>query len=467
MKQKKSFYNVGFRLYRPIIHGCIIVAIFYIFYRIRLFTDLIPGIQLPIPAINYEEILTFAITSAILFIGIGILKELYELNKPIQKYFKTFVKTWGYRFITITFFAYFGQWFIFTFGISRFIIVFGWWFTFLLILLFDQIRNYIEVRNRQNSANKIIIISHDTINSYKIIEKIKNGFPFKTEFIKPGEINDIDISEYFMTIAVGTFQKEILQEIFERIRLTNTRFYHIGEGFFLEDVIYTPENIDNIIALEYKHSKLDGWSIIFKRIMDIICSLFGILLTLPFMMLIALAIKIDSKWPIFFRQKRVGSQWKLFNFIKFRTMYTHMSTGDWYGGKKAEKMYNDLINSHQNVRKGVLPKIQNDPRVTKLGKFLRATSLDELPQLLLIFVGKMSIVGPRPHLPQEVEKYEPWQKRVLSIKPGLTGYAQVFGRDQLSFEEEAKLDLYYIKNRSIFLDVYVILATIRVIFKWK
>jgi lipopolysaccharide/colanic/teichoic acid biosynthesis glycosyltransferase len=105
-------------------------------------------------------------------------------------------------------------------------------------------------------------------------------------------------------------------------------------------------------------------------------------------------------------------------------MYTHMSVG--YGGKEAEDLYKKLIESDANNRKGILPKIKDDPRITKLGKFLRKTSLDELPQLFQILIGDMSLVGPRPHLPNEVEKYEPRMRRVLSIKPGITGYAQVF-----------------------------------------
>jgi lipopolysaccharide/colanic/teichoic acid biosynthesis glycosyltransferase len=144
-------------------------------------------------------------------------------------------------------------------------------------------------------------------------------------------------------------------------------------------------------------------------------------------------------------------------------MYTNMSVG--YGGKEAEDLYQKLIESDANNRKGILPKIKDDPRVTKLGKILRKTSLDELPQLFQIFIGDMALVGPRPHLPNEVAKYEPWMKRVLSIKPGITGYAQVFGRDNLPFEEEARLDLYYIQNWSLSMDLYVIFATFGVVFK--
>ena len=183
------------------------------------------------------------------------------------------------------------------------------------------------------------------------------------------------------------------------------------------------------------------------------------------MLIVAIAIKIESKGPIIYKSKRVGKHGKLFTFLKFRSMYTHLSVG--YGGKDAEKLYAKLIKSDANVRQWVLPKIQNDPRVTKIGRFIRKTSLDELPQLFCVLRGTMSLVGPRPHLLNEVEKYADRQKRLFSIQPGITGYAQVFGRDDLDFEEEAKLDLYYIQNRTIFMDIYIMFATFGVVFKGK
>ena len=131
----------------------------------------------------------------------------------------------------------------------------------------------------------------------------------------------------------------------------------------------------------------------------------------------------------------------------------------------AEDLKKNLLK--QNERSGPLFKIKNDPRVTKFWKFLRKSSIDELPQLFCVLIWTMSLIWPRPHLPDEVKNYENWQKRLLSIKPWISGYAQVFGRDNLSFSEEAKLDLYYIQNRSIFLDFYVILATFKVVFKGK
>lgn len=454
------------RLLRPILHIGIIIVVFYVMYRMRLFTDLIPGVQLKIPVINYQENMAFGIISAFAFVIIGIIQNLYELHKPIQRYFQTFTKTWIYWLIVIAFIWYFGQGFVFFFWISRFIIVVGAFVSFIVLFLFDQIWNFLEAKRHREGNNKILIVWSDTLESYKAIEKIKNGFSFKTEFAKYNEIKDINIAGYFIVVAVGSFEKEVLQNIFEKVRFSdNTRFYHISEGFFLEDVVYSPENIDNIIALEYKHSKLDGRSIVLKKMVDLFSSFFLIIITLPFMILIGIIIKIDSRGPILYKSQRVGKHGKLFNFLKFRSMYTDMSVG--YGGEKADKLYQKLIKSDANVRQWVLPKIANDPRVTRVGRFLRKTSLDELPQLFCVLRWTMSIVGPRPHLPNEVKKYELRQRRLLAIKPGITWYAQVFGRDNLDFEEEAKLDLYYIQNRSLFLDIYIILATFGVVFKGK
>lgn len=462
----KKKYSVVLRLLRPIVHIGVIIAVFYVMYRIRLFTDLIPGVQLKMPVINYQENMAFGIIAACVFVFLGIVNDLYELHKPIQRYFQTFTKTWIYRIISITFISYFGQGFVFFFGISRFIIILGAAGSFALLFLIDQIRNYLEAKRHREGNNKILIIGNDTLESYKAIEKIKNGFSFKTEFATHTEIQDIDIAQYFIVVAVGGFEKEVLQGIFERVRFVdNTRFYHISEGFFLEDVVYSAENIDNIIALEYKHSKLDGRAIVLKKLVDITIAVVGIVVVSPLMLLIAIAIKLDSRGPIFYSSKRIGKYAKPFTFLKFRSMYTHLSVG--YGGKKADELYQKLIQSDANMRQWILPKIHNDPRVTRVGRFIRKTSLDELPQLFCVLRGTMSIIGPRPHLPDEVKNYESRQKRLLSIKPGITWYAQVFGRDNLDFQEEAKLDLYYIQNRSLFLDVYIVLATFGVVFKGK
>ncbi|MEI7562967.1 MAG: hypothetical protein WCJ39_04695 [bacterium] len=163
------------------------------------------------------------------------------------------------------------------------------------MFFFDQIRNYAENKRHRDSESRILIIGSDTLESYKAIEKIKNGFSFRTEYCTFSDHKDLNLQEYFMIVAVGSFEKKELQQLFEQIRFSHTRFYHISEGFFLEDVVYAPENIDNIIALEYKHSKLDGRSLILKRIFDIIGSTILIIITSRLLLLVAIAIKIDSK----------------------------------------------------------------------------------------------------------------------------------------------------------------------------
>jgi len=129
-----------------------------------------------------------------------------------------------------------------------------------------------------------------------------------------------------MVVAVGNFQKKFLQNVFEQVRFSHARFYHISEAFFLEDVVYSTENIDNVIALEYKHSRLDGWSAVFKRLFDIMFSMFFIIIFLPVMVIVAIAIKLDSPGKVVYVQKRVGKRGDLFTFFKFRSMYTHLST---------------------------------------------------------------------------------------------------------------------------------------------
>lgn len=145
-------------------------------------------------------------------------------------------------------------------------------------------------------------------------------------------------------------------------------------------------------------------------------------------------------------------------------MYTHLCVGSDYGGQHAQDLYQDLVNSHANIRQGELPKIKDDPRVTRVGRWLRASSIDELPNLFAVLTGDMSLIGPRPHLPSEIANYKPWQRRVLSIKPGITGYAQIHGRDTLSFDQEATKELEYIQNWSLWLDMYIIIKTFSVLF---
>jgi lipopolysaccharide/colanic/teichoic acid biosynthesis glycosyltransferase len=200
-------------------------------------------------------------------------------------------------------------------------------------------------------------------------------------------------------------------------------------------------------------------SLVVKMVMDIVGSSIALLLFSPLFLAIAVAIKWDSEGPVFFRQKRLGLQGKIFDLLKFRSMYTN---ADSINHQEYIKKY---ICEQKNsaVEPGVY-KLSNDSRVTKVGRFLRKTSLDEIPQLINVIKGEMSLVGPRPPIPYECKLYEKWHwRRLLSCKPGITGLWQVKGRSQTTFDEMVRLDLKYIQEWSLWLDLKILLQTPKVV----
>lgn len=204
-------------------------------------------------------------------------------------------------------------------------------------------------------------------------------------------------------------------------------------------------------VIEVPKTPLDGWGAIYKRGFDIVASAILIVITLPLQILIAIAIVIENPGPIFFSRPRVGQAGKHFSFLKFRSMVRDAH---------ALRFDPNFVKQYGNERAGTpLFKIKDDPRTTRVGRFIRAWSLDEIPQFYLVFLGSMSLVGPRPHLPEEVAMYKPHQRKVLTIKPGITGMAQVSGRAALDFEDEVRLDMYYIENWSPWLDLVIALKT--------
>ena len=188
-----------------------------------------------------------------------------------------------------------------------------------------------------------------------------------------------------------------------------------------------------------------------KRIVDFLGALFGIIALSPLIIITAIAVKLDSKGPIFFAQKRVGQNGRIFHMYKFRSMVTN-----------AEELLHKL--KDKNEMTGPMFKMKNDPRVTRIGRFLRRTSIDELPQLFNVLKGEMSLVGPRPNLSKEVELFSEYHKLKLLAKPGLTCYWQVMGRSSIDFEGWMELDIKYLEERSIWVDLKLIFKTVGLLF---
>jgi exopolysaccharide biosynthesis polyprenyl glycosylphosphotransferase len=207
------------------------------------------------------------------------------------------------------------------------------------------------------------------------------------------------------------------------------------------------EDLGGIPIIGVKEISITGWNLAFKRASDIVLSLAVLIFLSPLLLLISVAIKLDSPGPALFKQVRVGKGGRRFICYKFRSMR-----------QGAEEERPQLADLDEVV--GPIFKIRHDPRCTRVGRFLRRTSLDELPQLYNVLRGEMSLVGPRPPIPLEVEQYQEWHRKRLEVSPGMTGLWQVSGRSQLTFDEMCLLDIYYLENWSPLLDLKIALKTI-------
>lgn len=213
--------------------------------------------------------------------------------------------------------------------------------------------------------------------------------------------------------------------------------------------------------IEFQNTPLEGWGRVAKRIFDIVASVIAIIVFSPVMLAIALLIKIEDRdGPIIYRNRRIGENGEEIDVYKFRYMQWKYCVTRKNPDFDAAVEYEKRLIAERSVRKGPLYKIKDDPRKTKIGAFIEKYSLDELPQFFNALRGDMSIVGPRPHQKREVEQYREYHRRLLTIRPGITGMAQISGRSDLPFEDEYRLDVYYIENWTVWLDILICLKTV-------
>lgn len=262
-------------------------------------------------------------------------------------------------------------------------------------------------------------------------------------------IEDLGIDEIILATNNGEYEQLI--PMIEYLRRFNTSLRIISEKFRIIPERLSVEKLCGFSVIDFSRKYSDVHIKFFKRLTDIIFSVAALILLSPLLLLISLMIKLTSKGPVLFKQKRIGFGGKEFDFYKFRSMYV--------GKGEDEKRKQMMIDYMKNNK---AQKIINDQRVTSIGKIIRRTSLDELPQLFNVLKGEMSLVGPRPCLPYEFENYEPWQRKRTEVIPGCTGIWQVSGRSSVSFTDSILLDLYYVNNRSPVLDLKLILKTIPV-----
>ncbi len=255
-------------------------------------------------------------------------------------------------------------------------------------------------------------------------------------------------------LALPQSQHERLLQLVQQCRLLGRDFLIAPELHALSFDRVDLVHVSGVPLLGFKELSLQGWNLAFKRALDLGLIALATPLLVPLCAVLVVLIRLDSAGPALFRQQRIGKHGQPFTCYKFRTMVVDAEA------RRAEL-------AALNEADGPLFKIRNDPRITRVGRLLRRSSLDELPQLLNVLRGEMSLVGPRPGLPCEVEQYAAWHRRRLEVTPGLTGLWQVLGRSNTTFDEMVRLDIYYAENWSLWLDVRILLQTIPAVLSSK
>lgn len=450
-----------------------ITGAFLLAYYLRPITDLIPGVQyafgaeLRPPFADYLELTLIATTFLMVLMGFNHLYSLkitHRFGKEVVKII-FWVSTW-LMFIIAYYFLVVHQLFF-----SRIALAHIWLFTIAFLITGRLITRSIQhFLLRYGVGKRRILFIGANANADRFYKSIQKD-PYYTVI---GAVDDQVVSRKKEALKIiGTIDQlevivdkykveEIIQtdphlkdakasQLHEFCRSHQIKYHFIPDLVRLQRTNVEVEMVGEMPLVSLKDSALDGWGHIFKRLFDIIFSSLILIGLLPLWVLIALLIKLDSKGPIIYKSKRKHKN-KVFWMYKFRSMVSDADS------KKAALL-------KENERSGPLFKIKNDPRITRVGRVLRKTSLDEFPQFINVLLGQMSLVGPRPHLPEEIDQYETHHHKVFALKPGVTGLAQVSGRSNLDFEEEVKLDIYYIENWSLFLDIKLIFKSIGVIFR--
>ena len=321
---------------------------------------------------------------------------------------------------------------------------------------------------------RTVIIGQESISKIiaeHLTSKPRYGYKVVGAFNHFDSVTSAKVLESLADEIIFTDHKADEQNTLTAVDFANEHHITFKYSADLFDTISTNMAVSTIAGIpiiELRRTRLSGWGRISKRFIDIIASLVLIVLFSPLLLLISLLILIGSGGPVIYKNERVGQFGKKFFTLKFRTMHKKYCTGPQFGqaGEEALKTEAELIKT-QNSKTGPVYKIKDDPRITPIGRFLRKYSLDEMPQFWNVLKGEMSLVGPRPHQPREVAGYEKHHKIVFAIKPGVTGLAQISGRSNLSFEEEIKLDAFYIEKWSMLIDFIILLKTPFVVFRKK
>ncbi|NUU95878.1 hypothetical protein XO10_06090 [Marinitoga sp. 1135] len=337
----------------------------------------------------------------------------------------------------------------------RFLINFDLLKTNVIILGTGELANmvYDKMKEHPFTMYNFLGFLESDFDSDKIVEKnrIIGSINKINDIIKENSVEEI-------FIAIPNLSKKDLSEIMSKFERLVRKIKYIPDLYGLMSFSTQIQDLDGILTITAVQELLNPINKILKRFFDILGALIGVIFLIPLTVFVWIGIKLEDNGPVFFRQKRIGQDGKEFYVLKFRTMIVD-----------AEKRLKEMMERDPKIKEEYLKykKLKNDPRITKIGKFLRKTSLDEFPQFINVLMGDMSVVGPRPYLPAEKNDMKESYHTIIKVKPGITGMWQVSGRNELNFEERLKLDEYYVRNWSLWLDAIILLKTVKTVITKK
>lgn len=420
--------------------------------RFQAFSDLRPVVEV----LSHQTYLNIILVVAAVWVGIFAMSGLYAIRamrRVTDEISSIFLAcSTGVLLVIVTIF------FQREFFASRFVVLAGWVLAILFVIIERIIvravqhaalsrgvgvHNLVIIGQNQTAADIMGYLNTHPSMGYRIIERTDAVDSLLFDKLV-GRMQTVRIDEVIL-VNPGSSKEDTLKVV-DFCNEHHLIFKYAADLFETQASNIDIQTLAGIPIIEIKRTRLDGWGKILKRAVDIAGSTLLLIILSPFLLIVGLIIKLDSAGPVIKSLERVGENGVHFKLFKFRSMV-----------RNAESLKEQLMD--KNERDGPLFKMKNDPRITRVGKFLRRTSIDELPQLINVLKGEMSLVGPRPHEPAEVLRYEKHHRKLLSIKPGITGMAQTSGRSDLTFEDEVRLDTYYIENWSPRLDFQILSKT--------
>lgn len=423
--------------------------------------------------LTFRDYLDFALTVAPFFLLILALEGLYRMRSTRRFWQETYgvmkAITLGLIILIIAVFLN-REWFS-----SRFVILVGGMLAISYVVVarycIQLIQKWLLV-NRGMGVHRVLLIGdNDKMKKLhrNLVQNKKLGYRVvdRIEDASIAHIKDIRQAKGIDEIIIGdpTLTDDEQGKLFDFCQINNIAYRYFPTTF--QTSRFTMQIFNGEPIIEFQHTPLDGWGRVLKRVYDLIAGFFLTILFSPLMLVIALLIKLeDPDGPIVYKNERIGENGEKFFVYKFRYMrWKYCITKDNPQLKEAVAFEKKLIEERNARRGGVLYKIKDDPRKMKVGAVIERSSLDELPQFFNVLKGDMSLVGPRPHQEREVDRYSEYHRRLLTIKPGITGMAQVSGRSDLAFEDEYRLDVFYIENWSLWLDIIICLKTATVLLR--